>query len=141
MRKKEPNNYSQQSNSFALPKSEILRGRNNFDRLFSSSKKILSPSVSCRYRVYSQPAGHCLIAFIAKKKLGTAVKRNRMKRLMREAYRKNKYLVSGLFTSGHFGLHFVLMARSLTPEYARVERDVITILEELRTRLLKFQHD
>jgi len=141
MRKKEPNNYSSQSSSFALPKSEILRGRKNFDRLFSSSKKIFSTTVSCRYRIYAQPNEYCLIAFIAKKKLGTAIKRNRMKRLMREAYRKNKYLVSDLFTSGHFGLHFVLMARTLTPEYAQVEQDVITILEELRTRLLKFKPD
>jgi ribonuclease P protein component len=137
--KKEPNNSSDipDKPGQTLPRSKILRGKRNFQRLFERSSVIKAPSVQFRYRIYEDPDEGCMIGFIVMKRLGKAAKRNKIKRLIREAYRTNQHLLSDLFNKGVFGLHGVFMARHTNVTYQSIQADVIQLLEKLRETLME----
>lgn len=74
-----------------LPRKRMLKRRSDFQRVYHTGR-----SWANRYFVLyvfesDRLAGK--IGFAAGKKLGCAVKRNRVKRLMRECYRKNQLQV------------------------------------------------
>ncbi|NQY73709.1 MAG: ribonuclease P protein component [Candidatus Margulisbacteria bacterium] len=71
--------------SGAFPKSKRLRHKHHFKYVFDRAKRIECPSV----RVYFTNAlnEHGQVGFIASKKIGSAVVRNKSKRIMRECYR------------------------------------------------------
>ena len=66
---------------FTLPKSRILRGKRNFQNLFSGTTLIKSPSVNLRYTTFSSSEWDFKIGFISPKKTGNAVQRNNAKRI------------------------------------------------------------
>ena len=74
----------------------------NFDRVFSHGRKFVSPNLVLWFRRFSQtapglpeaaPPGR--FGLVVSRKLGTAVRRNRIKRLLREAYRSQRERFSG----------------------------------------------
>ena len=70
---------------YKLPKSRILRRRNDFQKVHRFGK-----SYANRYLVlyvFTASGLEDKVGFAAGKKLGCAVKRNRVKRLLRETYR------------------------------------------------------
>ena len=73
----------------ALPRKRILKRRNEFQRVYHAGK-----SYAGRYLilyVFQNKEGQKdLVGFAAGKKLGCAVVRNRVKRILREAYRQNQ---------------------------------------------------
>ena len=75
-----------------FPKAERLCGKTAIDRLYAEGKSFLSYPVRIVFRVSHKedvPA-RCLIS-VPKKKFKHATDRNRIKRQIREAYRKNKH--------------------------------------------------
>ncbi|MEO0227490.1 MAG: ribonuclease P protein component [candidate division WOR-3 bacterium] len=75
---------------FGLKKNEILRKR-EVKRLFLEGRRVFYNKLTIVYLpALKQKAG-----FIASRKLGSAVKRNRVKRILREAYRMNKGIFKG----------------------------------------------
>ncbi len=66
---------------------------------------------------------------VPKKLIKTATARIRIKRLMREAYRKNKYLVSNQL-SGGYALMFIYISRDKT-EFKKLEYQMQELLREL----------
>ena len=142
MSKKELSNLTAPSpRRFTLPKSHILRGRRNFSRLFTSSKFINTPTISFRYATYSSIDEGFKMGFISPKKIGNAVKRNRSRRLLREAYRLNKHILSDILSDSKGGLHAVFLARQADLDFQSVEIDMITILKELRSQILSLYSD
>lgn len=75
------------------------------------------------------------MGFIVKTSLGKAVKRNYMKRLLREAYRHHQHTLSKHVEDAQLTFHGVLMAKSIDATYADVEKDVVSLLEEARNQL------
>jgi ribonuclease P protein component len=69
-----------------LRKSEIIRSRDDIDRLFSKGQRIYLAGLT----LYLLPAEKARACFIIKKDVGNAVVRNRYKRWFREIYRQNK---------------------------------------------------
>lgn len=134
--KRGPNSHSV-TTGHSLPRSAILKGRRNFRRLFEKSSVIRSPSIHFRYRLYDDPTEGFLIGFIAPKKLGKAVTRNRVKRLLREAYRTNQHLLRDLFDPPLYGLHGVFLARTADLTYDETQKEMIPLLEKVRHLLLK----
>lgn len=142
MRKKEQSNLAAPSSRrFTLPKSHILRGRRNFKRLFTDSSLIKSPSVNLRFASFSSQKQDFLVGFIAPKKTGNAVQRNHSKRLMREAYRLNKHLIDDLIPDSVSGMHIALLAKHALTDFHSVQADIVTLLEELRNRILNDHQD
>ncbi|MDX1641369.1 MAG: ribonuclease P protein component [Balneolaceae bacterium] len=121
-----------------LPRSKILRGRRNFQRLFEKSTVLTSDSIQFRYRLYNNPSEGCYIGFIAPKKtIRGAVKRNKVKRLMREVYRTHQEFVQDLFDSNVFGFHGAFLARKQGLTFSEIRDDMLPMLQEVRDRLLK----
>lgn len=120
----------------SLPRSKILRGRKNFQRLFEASTVMKSGDVQFRYRVYKDPAEGCLIGFAApKKKIAKAVQRNRVKRLLREAYRTRQSYLQDLFAEYNIGFHGLFLAHRADLTFRDTEREVNALLAETRKRL------
>ena len=73
-----------------LPREIILKSKSEIDRVIKSGKKVTRDS----FNVFVCQSEQTRVAFLVSKKIGTAVMRNRMKRLFREGYRlnKNKFL-------------------------------------------------
>ncbi len=137
MSKKEQSNITVASpRRYSLPKSQILRGRRNFQKLFSEASLIHSPLVNLRFTTYSSPNMGFKIGFIAPKKIGTAVQRNRTKRVLREAFRLNKHSLIDTVNDMNLGVHAALIAHKADLSSQEVHQQVATLLEELRTRLL-----
>ena len=69
-----------------LPREIILKSKSEIDRVIKSGKKVTRDS----FNVFVRQSEQTHVAFLVSKKIGTAVMRNRMKRLFREGYRLNK---------------------------------------------------
>lgn len=136
MRKKEQSNLTAPSpRRFTLPKSHTLRGRQKFQQLFSSSKFINTPTITLRFALNASTDEDFQIGFISPKKIGVAAKRNRSKRLMREAFRLNRQILSHHISKFDGTLHAVFIARHSQLDYQSVENDMVTLLEDLRSQI------
>lgn len=135
--KKDRSNQSSTSNGdLSLPRKKILRGRKNFQRLFERDAHIVRGRVLVlRHQIVNKTASGCLMGFIVKKSLGKAHKRNRMKRLLREAYRRHQHILTDPLNNVQKTLHGVLMARQIDATYTDVESDVKKVLTQLRDQL------
>ena len=73
---------------------------------------------------------------VSKKKFKTAVKRNRIKRLLRECWRKNKADITLLMEEKniHLAVSLIYIGDGL-PEYAFLHSKIITIIKRLRQEL------
>jgi len=115
-------------------KSEKLKSKKLIDRLFMEGKNIKSYPLKLVYVPVddSENAELKTSVSVPKKLVKTAVMRNRIKRLMREVFRKNKYLVTkDLSTS--YAFMFIHISRE-EPDYERLEKSMIKILENFRNK-------
>lgn len=137
--KKDRNSISHKTDSdLSLPRSKILRGKKNFQRLFDKATVISSGTVQFRYRFYDNADENCLIGFIAPKRLDNAVKRNKVKRRLREIYRTNQGIFEELFSSSEFGFHGVFIAKNPDSSYHDLRSDMISVMQKARKQLLGF---
>ena len=76
---------------YDLPRNIRLKGKQVFTRLFKNGKRFRHSNLAFIYLLSEEPS----VGFVASKRVGGAVQRNRTKRLLREAYRMNKELFAG----------------------------------------------
>jgi len=82
--------------SQGLSKKERIKSKKEFQRVYSEGNTLFSPrnSIKAIYLIVDDKSNPGIqVAFAVHKKAGKAVWRNRMKRILREAYRLNKNLV------------------------------------------------
>jgi len=88
-----------------LRKDEIIRGYESFKKIFIKSKVIETRYLKCYLQFDDKITSPQLIKVgftVSKKKAKKAYKRNRIKRLMKEAYRHEKHLLSGYNIKNNF---------------------------------------
>ncbi|MFN1835714.1 ribonuclease P protein component [Balneola sp. MJW-20] len=136
MKRKELSNASaSDQGNFTLPKSKILRGKRNLQNIFSDSTVLSTDSLNLRFATYDNATPSWRVGFISPKRTGNAVKRNRMKRLMREAFRQQRSIVDEIMKCNTADLHLILMSRTTDIPYQTVFQDVATLLDDMRSRL------
>ena len=81
---------------------------------------VRTPYFTARYRAGEGPPG---VAFLAGRKVGNASRRNRAKRVLREAFR-----TSGLDLRGIETLVFIATDRAATGHYAEIRETMLTAL-------------
>ena len=79
-----------------LPKSERLCSRKALQRLFGNERRSISVFPVRAVFADSQEPGVRIMVSVSKRHFKRAVRRNRVKRQLREAYRLNKQLLCGL---------------------------------------------
>ncbi|WP_299533600.1 ribonuclease P protein component [Ulvibacterium sp.] len=116
--------------SFTFPKEEKLKSRKLFNTLFTQGKSITKYPVKLIYLKTELPKDVKIQMGVAvpKKSFKSAVKRNRIKRLLREAYRLNKPMVFNN-SEGNFAFLFLYLGKEM-PNYDLVENSIRTILQK-----------
>jgi len=121
--------------SYSLPKSKILRGRKNFQRLFTEGATLYCRFINLRYVLLKDDTSEFLMAFIVAKKHGNAVQRNKTKRLLREAYRLNQDILPDISTGSVTTCHAALMTKRTKLTFEQVETDVVVLLKKVKEKL------
>jgi ribonuclease P protein component len=109
---------------YTLPRSAILRGKGAFSEVFADGKGFRRGQIVIKYRL-RQGERELRTGFVVRRGTGSAVKRNRLRRLLREAYRLARLRFEDTLPDG-VALDLVILW-SGTPEQALRPR-----LEEIR---------
>lgn len=123
-----------------LHKAERLTHTKQIDRLFASGRWLRSEHLRVIYLVDDESAGFsCKALFSCPKRFHRrAVKRNLLKRRMREAYRLNKHnfysQVKSIDKSLWIG--FIITVPDI-PEYRQIHREIRKLLAQVESRLNK----
>lgn len=78
--------------NFRFTKAERLTKKKEFERVFSEGKVFKDTKIV--FYIIANDYQYSRIGLVVSKKVGNAVQRNRVKRLLREAYRLNKHLLT-----------------------------------------------
>lgn len=113
----------------SLPKSERLHSKKLIEKLFSGGAKAMSAfPLRLVYMPVGEGASQMLVS-VPKRLLHRANKRNRVKRQVREAYRKNKHIVGGKSAI----MAFIWLDGKLHPT-CEVERHVARLLTRMKEK-------
>lgn len=97
-----------------------LKKNSDFQKLFARGKKIFSPALIVLY----MPAKETRLGLCVSKKHGKSVKRNRIKRLLRESFRKVSDQIKGNYA-------FVVIPKQADEyTFAAFERSFLTALKK-----------
>lgn len=125
---------------FRFTKIERVTGDKRIETLFAKGKSFLSYPFRVVFHetVCDEKRSLSILISIPKKRLKSAVNRNRMKRLSREAYRLNKhqFIDGDNLRNEHVDVAFIYVADKLC-EYATVEKGIQKALKELNRRFLR----
>jgi ribonuclease P protein component len=102
------------------------KGRRALDEVLRGGEVVRSPCFRLRYRVGEGPPG---VGFLAGKRVGGAVKRNRAKRVLREAFRASDVDLAGIET-----LVFIANERTGAVPFAELKRAMVDALREVSGR-------
>jgi ribonuclease P protein component len=129
---------------FGLSAEERIKGRKDFEEIFSNGKTLFSSDKKIRvtYLINEKSIKPgILISAAIFKKAGKAVWRNRIKRLIKEAYRLNKEIIRASVISKSFLIMLVFSLNSLSEKKNKkiylqdIEPGVKEILLKLKDRL------
>jgi ribonuclease P protein component len=115
-------------------KSERLCSRKAIDFLFEEGKTFYSPLFKTVWAKASFPMRFpAQVAFsVSKKNFRRAVDRNLIRRMMREAYRRNKQILYGHLASLNVCITCVILFRKNTiPGYPAIEKGMSDIIRQL----------
>jgi ribonuclease P protein component len=121
---------------FGFPQSERLKSRKQIDELFEKGKSFSVFPIRVTYRILpsdEQNNGLQIGVTASKRYFKKAVDRNRIKRLLREAYRLQKHdLQIQLKSSGKRGLVFFLYTDKTIASFDMVKTAMAKCLKKLR---------
>ena len=118
---------------FGLPQSERLKSRKQIDRLFAGGKGFSVFPVRVTYQFSkAEESGAKIGVTASKRNFKKATDRNRIKRLLREAYRLQKEdLQTILQTTGKSGAVFFLYTGKTMAPFAEIKVAVAKCLKKL----------
>lgn len=121
-------------------KTERLCSKKDFELLFSDSESIFVYPFKVVFRVaaFSEKEGLKLGISVSKRNFKRAVKRNYIKRRIREGFRLNKQPLKDVLREHNIGLHLMLVYVSKeTMEFSDIEPKIRIVLEKVAKILSK----
>ena len=119
-------------------KEERLTGDKRIENLFACGKSFVAYPLRIVYleKASQNPTLPEVLVSIPKKRIRSAVKRNRMKRIVRESFRMNKHILNDVLKDDckHIEIAFVYVKDELTDFYT-VEKGMRKALFEIKNRL------
>ncbi len=109
-----------------------LKSREEISLLFLKGKSIVEYPIKIIFIVEPESKGTMLLFSVPKRKIKSAVTRNLAKRRMKEAFRKNKTILTEFTEANNAGikLGFIYLT-SLVEPYPLIEEKIIIILQRL----------
>lgn len=120
---------------FTFPKKEKLKSKKLIEQLFEEGKSVSSYPIMLIYLQTELPLDVPVQAGVTvpKKNFKSAVKRNRIKRLIRESYRLNKALVFNN-SEGTFAFLFLYLGKEM-PTYNKISLQMKAVLEKFNKKI------
>ncbi len=109
---------------FSFPRTDRLTSRRQFTTVYETGRRVRGSAVTV-FGLENRH-GHCRVGFTVTRKLGNAVVRNQIRRILREIYRVNR-----LSSTGSFDL--VVNAHASIREWTKeeIERDLVRCVARL----------
>ena len=117
-----------------MPKYERLHSKKQVSELFAEGSSFFQYPFRVVYSIKKSDGGEPpqMLISVSKKNIKKAVGRNRVKRLVREAYRLNKVtLVTASLNQGKTIRFALIYAAKTILSYAEIEKKIILILQRL----------
>ncbi|RTL50012.1 MAG: ribonuclease P protein component [Sphingobacteriales bacterium] len=126
---------------FSYSKQEKLKSRKQIEALFAKGGQLYSYPFKMLYQIASQTSNEALLqagVTVSSRHFKKAVQRNRIKRLMREAYRNNKVELQQLLSEKPLRLYlFIIYVGKEMPEREKLP----AALHKLLTQLYGILHE
>ncbi|MDD3078778.1 MAG: ribonuclease P protein component [Paludibacter sp.] len=124
--------------NFAFPKKEHLCGDTSINRLYTEGKAFIVYPVRIVYK--SRPGIENIpvkvLFSVPKRKFKRAVKRNRIKRLMRESYRHNKEILQSLCIEKNISIDLAFnFIGDAEPDFKTIESKMISAMNKIAEKL------
>jgi len=127
---------------FGINIEEKLKSRKLIESLFMDSNGFLQYPFKINYKIFQQtedidfPAKFTVS--VSKKRFKRAVDRNNIKRKIREAFRKNKYLLYENLKKNGLKINFIIIyISSENLDYVTIEKELVQMLIKLNEHLNK----
>ena len=119
----------------SFPKKEKLKNKKLIDQLFVEGKSLTSYPIKLFYIKADLPFAVPIQTGVTvpKKNFKSAVKRNRIKRLLRESFRRNKGLVFNN-SKDTFAFLFLYLGKEM-PHSSTVEENLIAVLQKFKKKI------
>ncbi len=118
-----------------LPRTAILRGKKAFTGLFADGKALRGRDFDFKYTVGATGTGSIKVAFVAGKRLGGAVVRNRCKRMLREAYRLSQHLFVDIVRNDGRDVEAAFIAKRPVMELQELVRHMGSVATRFRDQV------
>lgn len=126
-------------NKFTFSKEERLCSKKEIDAVFKTGAHIFTFPYKIIYTTTDSKQSDLfakVLISVSKKNFKNAVERNRLKRLFREAYRKNKYILQHQ-TGNKTLLIAFLYVHSQLLDYQEIEKKIISALNKIKQQVLQ----
>ncbi len=122
---------------FTFKKNERITGKKRVETLFENGESFVAYPLRVVFRTLPDKTESQVSVLISvpKKKVKLSVNRNRIKRLIREAYRLNKHKLNQIPDSVGIDIAFVYLNTEVT-EYAKIEKGMCKAMNEISARVI-----